>query len=1835
MKTLNIIKLLRFFFISITLMLSMTVKADGIDIANGSNTSVYVPIYGGYGNQEQHNQILYPSSRIPTTLIGVPITKMTFYLSSTPNWNIPAVVKLMNTKTPNLSAGYITDLSSATQVYSGNITVANGQMVITFQNSFVYNGDGLLFDIETKSTSMISGEFYGITVTNSYAALYTTYFSNINVVRHFFPKVTVEYTPPVAASVITRPATNITNNSFTINGLTSNVTGNVGFKYRIDAGAWQYAAAQKSGNDISYNLTGLTASNLVHYYAFGVNGTDTTWGEMLAHQIPMEIAYITIDGAGSKNGSSWANAYPASQLQDAISTATSEVRIASGEYSTTTPYDENTTFRLTKDYFRISGAWDPATNTQKPATITTVLKANGNRRVLSLGGAWQTVHCLTITGGNTTTANEPGGGIRIEATVGGATVENCIVAGNRITRTTEGSGGAGIYVASNTLTVTINNCLIVNNSCLGSGKGYAAAVCVQATTLSYTTLNFCTIAGNASGGSESVRTAVQYVTANNCIFWGNGSNNGVHDIQGYSVTLNNCAYKSFSGGGSEMNKKSIENTDNTLFIKPNQTCGYDQNWANYNWNVNPATVLANSSDLSISHSISTDIIGVPRQNGSALGAYEKNCLITLSAQPVTQGTVRIDNDPAGSNVTKLIIPNESCTITAIPATDYRFVNWKEADQVVFTTPTATLSSVTSSRTLTAHFISTTIVTVITGNSSNVETNTATVKGEYVNVNSPTFVGFKYWLEGDPGNVFQQAATSGTPDMMIPFTANLTGLLQLRTYQYTAYVSWNGGFATGDTLTFTTKASCFPPTDLKISNPTLTGFTVSWTPTTIPAETQWVVYYRKEGTSTWQEKSVTGASSTVLSGLTSFANYQIRVRAVCNPGVDYSDYSQTITETFVGAISNEEELKGFRNYINASTHKGSGMVFSIIEDITLTSNWTKIDVFRGTLDGNFYKLKNFNMTATTENQGLVGQLNGGTIKNLGIADGEVSSSSINVGAFAGLCNNGGTIEACYNHANVLSTGLNPVCAGGIVGLIESGTVKYCYNTGRIGISSNPKNHVGGIAGAAIASGNNTVIIENSYNKGAVYPMTSGGGIAGVVMGANNATNWNNQKASAKNSYNVAGVPNGARIAHLAWQPSTRYGSIVNCYYLAGISGGSGEQENSTSGISISTTEDDFKAEGMPVKLINGQAQISYKGRMVNIWYADNIVFPVNGGFPILFYQFVDYDNPYAVTLSADAKAIEATLHGWYMNVENPSFTGFYYRVKDMGVWKSVAGVRGTQNPDLTIPVTATLTSLLPETTYEYKMMAFNSTDTAEGNIKTFTTIATCLPPVIGTGTALSGGTSISISWTEVNSATSWIVAYKRPSDPNWTEITVTSKPATVSGLIPATDYQFKVRSKCSDMDISVYSDEKIVKTGCGTVNLPFYEGFSAATPDCWNNQNTTGNASSVFTFVSTGTYPTCAPKSGNYMAKFNSFDFAGGTKAILTTIAIHNLSGAKIDFWMYRDARTEPDLLKVYASTTGLLDNEAELLLEIHRSTSLSPSVTEEGWHNYIASVSGNKDFKCIIFEGTATDWGNNIYIDEISITAPTCAKPENFSATSLTATTAKLIWNPVNAGLSYQLEYRAVGASQWISLPTTTETNTTIFSLTPLTAYEARLHTICGTTDNSVWATLNFTTSNLLSGTYLISASASAGGTIDPEGLIEVAENENSPLFTFQPENNYKIFKVWIDSVENETAANTRSHTFMNVTSNHTIYVEFEYDDTHVGDYKMQNVRIYSHLNTIYIENRDQLPLHSIEIMDMTGRVIYSSPRVKSPISLDIAQGVYIVRLTSDDTVLNTKVVIK
>jgi hypothetical protein len=131
----------------------------------------------------------------------------------------------------------------------------------------------------------------------------------------------------------------------------------------------------------------------------------------------------------------------------------------------------------------------------------------------------------------------------------------------------------------------------------------------------------------------------------------------------------------------------------------------------------------------------------------------------------------------------------------------------------------------------------------------------------------------------------------------------------------------------------------------------------------------------------------------------------------------------------------------------------------------------------------------------------------------------------------------------------------------------------------------------------------------------------------------------------------------------------------------------------------------------------------------------------------------------------------------------------------------------------------------------------------------------------------------------------------------------------------------------------------------------------------------------------GSAPSCSPFAGAGMAKFASYDVAAANAYSLTSPAIA-FAGAnyRITFKMYKDDGypTDADNIKVYLNTVASSVG-GTLLGTVNRSISLAPTVAANGWYSFSfdlpAATTGSKYISLL----ATSAFGNNMFIDEISV----------------------------------------------------------------------------------------------------------------------------------------------------------------------------------------------------------------------------------------------------------------
>ena len=368
---------------------------------------------------------------------------------------------------------------------------------------------------------------------------------------------------------------------------------------------------------------------------------------------------------------------------------------------------------------------------------------------------------------------------------------------------------------------------------------------------------------------------------------------------------------------------------------------------------------------------------------------------------------------------------------------------------------------------------------------------------------------------------------------------------------------------------------------------------------------------------------------------------------------------------------------------------------------------------------------------------------------------------------------------------------------------------------------------------------------------------------------------------------------------------------------------------------------------------------------------------------------------------------------------------------------------------------TFYNLTPETEYTVMVMAACSeTDSSEWSSEiTFTTLPTCVAPRDVTITGITT-TTATVAWTdrnETNPENGWIINL------NGIDTIVTENPFTFDDLTSATSYTVKVAAFCSETDTSDWSATANFITPCETVVVtdqePYTEGFEAQELTCWTNDIISG------TLVwNIDNYNSAV---GDQSVSFGGTYSSSGSAYLVSPI------------FDLTQITTEPQL-SFYHKQAEYDDWYDTYNEELHVYYRTSPT---DAWTLLADYTSNYEDFTQetmtlpnptatyqIAFKGVEHN-GYGVQLDEIVVEAtPTCPKPTDLTASSITFTSAEIGWTPGGEETEWTVEVDGVD--------TIVTTNPiTLTDLTPSTTYTIRVKANCSADDQSQWSNeLTFTT---------------------------------------------------------------------------------------------------------------------------------------------------------------------
>lgn len=340
------------------------------------------------------------------------------------------------------------------------------------------------------------------------------------------------------------------------------------------------------------------------------------------------------------------------------------------------------------------------------------------------------------------------------------------------------------------------------------------------------------------------------------------------------------------------------------------------------------------------------------------------------------------------------------------------------------------------------------------------------------------------------------------------------------------------------------------------------------------------------------------------------------------------------------------------------------------------------------------------------------------------------------------------------------------------------------------------------------------------------------------------------------------------------------------------------------------------------------------------------------------------------------------------------------------------------------------------------------------------------------------TTANISWNPGGSETAWQYVYDvaTTTDPSTlTPFDVTANPtAVITNLLPSTTYKVWVRSSCG-ADLGAFSSPTTFTTSCLPISaLPWNEGFESTTgtayPDCWFEENGDYVTSAANAYV--------IPRTGTRYLR-NSYS---ATNEYMWTPGFDLTAGTSYDFSFYMSADGYQGwTVDVYQNSVQNSVGATQLGGTTNASGSGSYAIQPYALINnsFIPTTSGTYYFAVKVNQPSGSPWYIGFDDFKLDLT-PSCPAPNAPTAAAITTTTANINWAATLPGNANGYEYYYT--SNLTTAPTASTspsgnvgagiTTASLTNLSPATAYNFYVRTICSSTETSAWSEAGTLTTN-------------------------------------------------------------------------------------------------------------------------------------------------------------------
>ncbi|KGO94494.1 hypothetical protein Q767_13075 [Flavobacterium enshiense DK69] len=353
--------------------------------------------------------------------------------------------------------------------------------------------------------------------------------------------------------------------------------------------------------------------------------------------------------------------------------------------------------------------------------------------------------------------------------------------------------------------------------------------------------------------------------------------------------------------------------------------------------------------------------------------------------------------------------------------------------------------------------------------------------------------------------------------------------------------------------------------------------------------------------------------------------------------------------------------------------------------------------------------------------------------------------------------------------------------------------------------------------------------------------------------------------------------------------------------------------------------------------------------------------------------------------------------------------------------------------------------------------------------TYEVIPSCKEPVNLKMVKSTYETAI-LSWENNNTPSngSWQIEYGPSGFTLGTGVTINASTttATLTNLLPFTNYEFYVRSQCGS-GFSNWSDRGVFKTKCEGVTAGYTYDFENGNFDsnCWaritpkiRDDFYSADAFIYYTqpYGSTPTTPHSGTKMISIMSSNSSPDNYENEKTILVPPRLIGLNNErKISFWAYVPSSVYNSLTNIQVGTLS----DPEDYQTFVPFENITTGFQLDAWKKYEVDFSGYYGSNKFIGIRIFTYDGDNyiVYLDDFAYENHNCAKPTNLSALQSGADSVTLNWNINNNNpVHCEVEYGPLGFTPGTGTAVTvTSLPLTITNLSPNTKYQFRVRNIC------------------------------------------------------------------------------------------------------------------------------------------------------------------------------------